>query len=498
MLDRWVPLSPVSPTPVQPMDRLGAALGLAAGRLWVKRDDLTGLGGGGNKVRKLEHLCADALAQGCDVLVTGGGRQSNHARITAAAANQLGLDCTLVLGSDPVDVATGNVVLDQLLGADLVWAGPLDYYPLEAAIEAEADRQRDAGPAPVRHPARRGVDDRPARLRAGGPASSASSSRTRPSSPPPTAPAAPTPGSSPGGATTTRCSAWTSAPGPTSTRWSPARRPPRPRWPTSRAHRARAPSTTTASATATAPRRRAAARPSTCAPASRACSSTPCTPARAWPASSPASATAGAPTEGTIVFVHTGGLPGAAHPALHRLGGRVAVMHPADEVRATVDAYVALRARIEAGDATWIDLADFFTDDAVYIDPAWGRIQGIEEIRAFLVDSMRGLEDWRFPIRFTAIDGDDVVTVWDQVLPGPARRRPAVPADRRLDAPLRGRREVLVRGGPPEHGPRARGPRRERLATGPGLHRPARQPRSAPDARGTVPPCAPGAGGGWT
>ena len=109
MLDRRVALSPVSPTPVQPMDRLGAALGLEPGRLWVKRDDLTGLGGGGNKVRKLEYLCADALAQGCDVLVTGGGRQSNHVRMTAAAANHLGLDCTIVLGSDPVDVATGNV-----------------------------------------------------------------------------------------------------------------------------------------------------------------------------------------------------------------------------------------------------------------------------------------------------------------------------------------------------------------------------------------------------
>jgi ketosteroid isomerase-like protein len=93
-------------------------------------------------------------------------------------------------------------------------------------------------------------------------------------------------------------------------------------------------------------------------------------------------------------------------------------MHDPAEIRATVDAYIALRARIEDGDATWIDLADFFTDDAVYIDPAWGRIQGIEEIRAFLVDSMRGLEDWRFPMRFAAIEGDDVVTVWTQVLPG--------------------------------------------------------------------------------
>ena len=93
-------------------------------------------------------------------------------------------------------------------------------------------------------------------------------------------------------------------------------------------------------------------------------------------------------------------------------------MHTTTEVRAAVDAYVAMRERIEAGDASWIDLAGFFTDDAVYIDPAWGRIQGIEEIRAFLVDSMRGLEDWRFPIRTVAIEGDDVITVWSQILPG--------------------------------------------------------------------------------
>ena len=92
--------------------------------------------------------------------------------------------------------------------------------------------------------------------------------------------------------------------------------------------------------------------------------------------------------------------------------------HPHAEVRAAVDAYVEVRRRIEAGDATWVDLAAFFTDDAVYVDPAWGRVEGIDEIRAFFVESMRGLEDWRFPIRFTAIEGDEVVTVWDQVLPG--------------------------------------------------------------------------------
>lgn len=134
------------------MDRLGAALGLPPGRLWVKRDDLTGLGGGGNKVRKLEHLCADAVAQGCDVLVTGGGRQSNHVRMTAAAANLLGLDCTIVLGSDPVETATGNVLLDHLLGPAIVWAGPLAYYDLEAAILAEADRLRADGRTPYAIP----------------------------------------------------------------------------------------------------------------------------------------------------------------------------------------------------------------------------------------------------------------------------------------------------------------------------------------------------------
>ena len=88
-----------------------------------------------------------------------------------------------------------------------------------------------------------------------------------------------------------------------------------------------------------------------------------------------------------------------------------------NEVRATLDDYLAVRAAIEAGEGTWTDLARFFTDEAVYIDPAWGRIQGIEEIRTFLDESMRGLEDWRFPISFAAFDGDRVAVAWTQVLP---------------------------------------------------------------------------------
>ena len=91
---------------------------------------------------------------------------------------------------------------------------------------------------------------------------------------------------------------------------------------------------------------------------------------------------------------------------------------PADEVRATVDDYVALRNSIEAGDADWADLARFFTDDAVYIDPAWGRIQGIDNLRGFFDESMRGLEDWNFPIDAVAIDGDSVLVKWRQQLPG--------------------------------------------------------------------------------
>ncbi|MEX0788952.1 MAG: D-cysteine desulfhydrase family protein [Anaerolineales bacterium] len=108
------------PTPVEPLPRLGAQLGV---QIWVKRDDLTGLGMGGNKVRKLEWLVAEALAHGAKTLLTLGAVQSNHCRQTAAAAARIGLDCVLVLGGDSPAHATGNVLLDKLLGAELIWAG---------------------------------------------------------------------------------------------------------------------------------------------------------------------------------------------------------------------------------------------------------------------------------------------------------------------------------------------------------------------------------------
>jgi L-cysteate sulfo-lyase len=111
------------PTPLEPAPRLAVRLGLRPDDLWIKRDDLTGLGGGGNKVRKLEYTCAVALAEGATTLVTTGAAQSNHARLTAAAACRLGLGAVLVLAGGPPESGTGNLTLNALLGAHLVWAG---------------------------------------------------------------------------------------------------------------------------------------------------------------------------------------------------------------------------------------------------------------------------------------------------------------------------------------------------------------------------------------
>ncbi len=140
------------PTPLEPADRLGAVLGLPAGQLFVKRDDCTGLAGGGNKARKLNYLCADALAQGADTLVTGGGRQSNHVRMTIAAANRLGLRAVAVLSSDEPATPSGNVVLDYVLAPEFVWAGRLAYYPLEERIAEVCDELRAAGRVPYQIP----------------------------------------------------------------------------------------------------------------------------------------------------------------------------------------------------------------------------------------------------------------------------------------------------------------------------------------------------------
>jgi D-cysteine desulfhydrase len=106
------------PTPIEELARLRAALG-GGPRLLVKRDDAISFGCGGNKVRKLELVAAQALADGADTLITTGGGQSNHARATAAAAAKLGLKCVLVLNGTRPATPTGNALLDVLFGAEL-------------------------------------------------------------------------------------------------------------------------------------------------------------------------------------------------------------------------------------------------------------------------------------------------------------------------------------------------------------------------------------------
>lgn len=113
---RRVPLADL-PTPLQEAPRLATHLGLS--KLFVKRDDATGLAMGGNKARKLEYDFAPILEQGCDVVVTVGGAQSNHAVMTAAAARKLGLDVKLVLGGPDFAPPRGNLLLDVLYGAEL-------------------------------------------------------------------------------------------------------------------------------------------------------------------------------------------------------------------------------------------------------------------------------------------------------------------------------------------------------------------------------------------
>jgi D-cysteine desulfhydrase family pyridoxal phosphate-dependent enzyme len=112
-----LPLTPY-PTPIEELPRLRALLGMSA-RLFVKRDDALSFGGGGNKVRKLEMLVARALAEGADALVTMGGLQSNHIRVTAAVAAKLGMPCVLVVNGEPQARPTGNALLVDLLGAQV-------------------------------------------------------------------------------------------------------------------------------------------------------------------------------------------------------------------------------------------------------------------------------------------------------------------------------------------------------------------------------------------
>ncbi len=138
-----------APTPLEPLPRLTEALG--GPQVWMKRDDLTGMGLGGNKVRKLEFLVGDALAKGADHLVTQGAVQSNHVRQTAAVAAKLGLACTAVLEhrietNDSAYLNSGNVLLDRLMGTHIEYRpGGTD---MQAAIEEVGARLTTQGAKP--------------------------------------------------------------------------------------------------------------------------------------------------------------------------------------------------------------------------------------------------------------------------------------------------------------------------------------------------------------
>lgn len=131
------------PTPIHHLPRLSRLL--AGPDLYVKRDDLTGFALSGNKVRKLEFVIAEALRREATVLITCGGLHSNHARATAVAAARLGLKCHLLLRGTPQRVYDGNALIDRLVGAELDFITPEQYYGQRDAImmakAAELQRQ---------------------------------------------------------------------------------------------------------------------------------------------------------------------------------------------------------------------------------------------------------------------------------------------------------------------------------------------------------------------
>jgi D-cysteine desulfhydrase family pyridoxal phosphate-dependent enzyme len=134
------------PTPLMKAERLSKELG--GPTIWLKRDDLTGLAFGGNKIRKLEFLMADALAKGATHVLTIGGAQSNHAMQTAAVARRLGLTPARVLGKPRRPGNEGNLLLDAILGAEVRFATAYAAGGLQKAMLSEADALRAQGHKP--------------------------------------------------------------------------------------------------------------------------------------------------------------------------------------------------------------------------------------------------------------------------------------------------------------------------------------------------------------
>lgn len=135
------------PTAIQAAPRFSKALGGKVD-IWIKRDDNSGLTLGGNKARKLEFLLADAVRQGCDTLITTGGPQSNHCRITAGAAAKMGMQCHLVFSSNEFKIRQGNLLLDELLGAELHWLDPAEVDDITREMSKLASELQSQGRRP--------------------------------------------------------------------------------------------------------------------------------------------------------------------------------------------------------------------------------------------------------------------------------------------------------------------------------------------------------------
>jgi D-cysteine desulfhydrase family pyridoxal phosphate-dependent enzyme len=138
------------PTPFHRLERFSEAVGA---EVWIKRDDVGSIGLAGNKVRKLEYVLAEARTQGADTVVIIGAEQSNAARATAAACAQVGLRCVLVLSGDEPQSRTGNLLLDELFGAEAHFAGDVGWAELWEASQRMSDDLRAEGATPYTLPA---------------------------------------------------------------------------------------------------------------------------------------------------------------------------------------------------------------------------------------------------------------------------------------------------------------------------------------------------------
>lgn len=133
------------PTPFYKLENISKELNH---NIFIKRDDMTGVSLGGNKVRKLEYLLADAQSKGCDYVLTSGGPQSNHAMLTAACANRIGMKSILVLKKRGVTEKRGNLILDDLLGADVRFVDSDSYDDVYAEMHRIEDRLKAEGHNP--------------------------------------------------------------------------------------------------------------------------------------------------------------------------------------------------------------------------------------------------------------------------------------------------------------------------------------------------------------